>query len=196
MCFKDLKEWIFEVLKCWWCFTASNGSDLISAGCILPICQSSGTFRMSLVLIHQHTLFVHLLSHCCLTHVTFSWGALNPVLPWAQLVLMCKFRLNPVLTKTAVLRDRMSQYFYLLSVDVSYNSDNLQTLTSWVTPTLNIKWPTTSLVWSVAKWEVHMLKIHNSCSARRDAGLSPAFVMPPSHFPACFAVSITRAKSS
>ncbi len=112
MCFKDLKGWIFEVLKCWWCFTASNGSDLISTGCILPISQSSGTFRMSSVLIHQHTLFcpsvVSLLpdsiSPLLFSHVTFSWEELNPVLPWAQLVLMCKCSLNPVLTRTTVLQ--------------------------------------------------------------------------------------------
>lgn len=58
------------------------------------------------------TLF---LSICCLivawltfpplfSHVTFSWEALNPVLPWAQLVLMCKCSLNPILTRTAVLQ--------------------------------------------------------------------------------------------
>ncbi len=38
------------------------------------------------------------------SHVTFSWEELNPVLPWAQLVLMCKCSLNPVLTRTTVLQ--------------------------------------------------------------------------------------------
>lgn len=60
-----LKELLMMQLKL---LNSMKASDLISIGCILPICQSSGTSRMSSVLIHQHSLFVHLLSHCCLTH--------------------------------------------------------------------------------------------------------------------------------
>lgn len=38
------------------------------------------------------------------SHVTFSWGAQNPTLPWAQLVLTCKCSLNPVLKGTTLLQ--------------------------------------------------------------------------------------------
>lgn len=189
MCTCVSKIWKSEYLKCWWCFTASNGSDLISAGCILPISQSSGTFRMSSVLIHQHTLFVHLLSHCCMTHFPpivqschLQLGSAKPGFALEHNLCWCvNAASTQFLQELLCFRDRMSQHFYLLFVGVSHYSDNLRILTIWVTITLNIKWPT-SLVWTVAQWLVHMLTIHNSCFARRDAGLGLTCVMSHSHF--------------
>lgn len=49
------------------------------------------------------------------SYVTFSWGAQNPILPWAQLVLTSKCSLNPVLKRTVLLQGQ--SVMALLSVN-------------------------------------------------------------------------------
>lgn len=114
MCTCVSKIWKSEYLKCW------NADDALlhqtdQIWSLLDVSCLSVSHQGHLEWAQFSFISTFFLSICCLivawltfpplfSHVTFSWEALNPFLPWAHFVLMCKCSLNPVLTRTAVLQ--------------------------------------------------------------------------------------------